>query len=108
MDTMKTILTTLLIAGTAVAMTLSAADAASGCGHGWHWSARWGHCVRNHHHMAMMPAPMPAYGPPPPMQHVQTITAPARTGIIPGQANAAHSVCAYNYHPNPHGDCVPN
>jgi hypothetical protein len=49
----------------------------------------------------------PAYGPPPPT-YVQQITPPARTGLVPGQANAAHSVCAYNYHPNPRGDCVPN
>ena len=103
---MKTIFTTLLIAGAAVAMTLSAADARNGCGYGWHWSARWGHCVRTHYHRVVM-APPPAYRRPPPT-YVQTITAPARTGIIPGSANAAHQVCSYNFHPNPHGDCVPN
>jgi hypothetical protein len=101
MDTMKKILTAILVAGVAAAMTISVADARQGCGAGRHWSARYGHCVRNHYH----PMPMaPAYAPPPPTR-VQTITPPAQTGVIP---NPGNSVCPYGYHPTAPGKCAPN
>jgi hypothetical protein len=84
--------------------TLSAAQAAQGCGRGWH--RNWhGYCVRNHRIVVMMPPPAV---PPPPPVHTQTILAPARTGIIPGSANSANSVCSYGYHPGPNGQCQPN
>lgn len=98
---MKKPIAIIIIAATAAVALATVADAAQGCGRGWHRGYH-GYCVRNHRHVVMAPA----YGPPP--TYVQQITPPARTGVIPGQANAAHSVCAYNYHPNPHGDCVPN
>ncbi len=81
------------------AATLPAAQAAQGCGHGWHRNHH-GTCMRNRRVVYVPPPRVPVYE--------QTITTPARTGIIPGQANAAHSVCAYNYHPDRPGDCVPN
>jgi hypothetical protein len=84
--------------------TLSAAQAAGGCGRGFHrgWH---GHCVRNHR-VVFVPPPPPMMAPPP--VRTQTITAPARTGIIPGSGNSANSVCAYGFHPGPNGDCRPN
>jgi hypothetical protein len=100
MDTMKTILTAVLVAGVAAAMTISAADARQGCGVGRHWSAHYGHCVRNHRVMMA-----PAYAPPPPRTHVQTITPPPQTGVIP---NPGNGVCPYGYHPTAPGKCAPN
>jgi hypothetical protein len=99
---MTKIFIALFSVGLAVA-TISAADAAQGCGHGRHRNYH-GYCVRNRR-VVMRPPPMMA---PPPPTYVQTITPPARTGVIPGSANSAHSVCSYGYHPGPNGQCQPN
>jgi hypothetical protein len=104
--TMTKILSALFIAGMTVA-TISAADARQGCGWGYHrgWH---GHCVRNVHRAVMMApppramAPMP---PPPPPAQVQTVTPPARTGIIP---NPGSAICPYGYHVTAPGKCGPN
>jgi hypothetical protein len=101
-ERMTKLFSALIVAAFATAI-FSPADASQGCGRGFHRNFH-GYCVRNHYRPVAM---APAYGPPPPT-YVQQITPPARTGLVPGQANAAHSVCAYNYHPNPRGDCVPN
>lgn len=125
---MKKLIAASIIAIAGIGAATMAADAAQGCGPGWHrngwgtcvrnvwvapvryacgrywhWSNRRGRCVRDHAVVYVPP-------PPPPRAPVyqQTITAPARTGLIPGSAKSAHSVCAYNYHPNARGDCVPN
>lgn len=97
-------LAALFAAGFVVA-TMQAADAKQDCGRGFHRNLH-GYCVRNHRHWAA--APMPAYAPPPPPMHTQVITAPARTGIIPGSGNSAHAVCSYGYHPGPTGQCQAN
>lgn len=104
---MKKILTAVLVAGVAAAITMSAADARQACGRGWHRNAH-GYCVRNHRHVVMAPPPVyrapPAYGPPP-AAHVQTIVPPAQTGIIP---NPGNSVCPYGFHPTAPGKCEHN
>jgi hypothetical protein len=94
----------LFAVGMAVA-TISTADAAQNCGRGRHRNMH-GYCVRNRP-VAMMRPPMMA-PPPPPPTYTQQITPPARTGIIPGSANSAHSVCSYGFHPGPNGQCQPN
>jgi hypothetical protein len=104
METFMTKIFSALIVAAFAAAILSPADAAQGCGRGWH--RNWhGYCVRNHR-VAVMPPP--AYAPPAPPTYVQQITPPARTGVIPGSANSAHSVCSYGYHPGPNGQCQPN
>ena len=99
--TMRHLLAASVLVAACIGVATTAADAAQGCGHGWHRNYH-GYCVRSHRVVYMPP-------PPPPMPvYRQTILAPARTGLIPGSAKSAHSVCSYNYHPNANGDCVPN
>jgi hypothetical protein len=96
---MKKLFAASIIAVASILAVTTTADAAQGCGHGRHRNYH-GYCVRNHRVVYMPPPPPPVYR--------QTILAPARTGIIPGSAKSAGSVCSYGYHPNPRGDCTPN
>jgi hypothetical protein len=44
---MKKLIGALIIAAAGVTAVTSGADAAQGCGRGWHWSNSYGRCVTN-------------------------------------------------------------
>lgn len=83
---MTKILAAVFAVGMSVAFLASAADAAGGCGPGWHPN-RWGRCVRNVYY------------------HPGIVVAAPGVGIVvrtPGR------VCPYHWHLNRWGHCVRN
>jgi hypothetical protein len=56
-DTMRKLIGALIIAAAGVMAIATGAEAAQGCGHGWHWSNARGHCVANSGYVAPRACP---------------------------------------------------
>jgi hypothetical protein len=92
---MKKLFAVLILSVASIA-AVSTADAAAGCGIGWHRDF-WGHCRRNA--AVVVAAPGVAVG----------VAAPGvAVGVAPGAAVVVGRACPYHHHLDRWGHCVHN